>query len=156
MNADLHVELIKEIPEPQKVSNWNDFLEGAESFMTALEARYEEEGLYFSAEMRLYSGMEAGDLIMASTLYEVELVKAKDLVLALDAWARENGFTLGEVSLEFRSEQDVVPRLNVPRLLAETGVKMEVEKGKVALVFTPGSMKDFSSLFTTVIEDLSK
>jgi len=86
----------------------------------------------------------------------VELVKAKDLVLALDAWARENGFTLGEVSLEFRSEQDVVPRLNVPRLLAETGVKMEVEKGKVALVFTPGSMKDFSSLFTTVIEDLSK
>jgi len=31
MNADLHVELIKEIPEPQKVSNWNDFLEGAES-----------------------------------------------------------------------------------------------------------------------------
>jgi len=53
MNADLHVELIKEIPEPQKVSNWNDFLEGAESFMTALEARYEEEGLYFSAEMRL-------------------------------------------------------------------------------------------------------
>jgi len=53
MNADLHVELIREIPEPQKVSNWNDFLEGAESFMTALEARYEEEGLYFSAEMRL-------------------------------------------------------------------------------------------------------
>jgi len=25
MNADLHVELIREIPEPQKVSNWNDF-----------------------------------------------------------------------------------------------------------------------------------
>jgi len=47
---------------------------------------------------------------------------------------QEKTVYLGEVSLEFRSEQDVVPRLNVPRLLAETGVKMEVEKGKVALV----------------------
>jgi len=156
MKADLHIELVKEIPDPQKVGNWNDFLEGAETFMTGLEAEYEEEGLYFSAEMRLYSGMEAGDLIMASTLYEVELEKAKDLVLALDAWARENGFTLGEVCLEFRSEQDVSAKLSLPRLLAESGVKMEIEKGKVALVFTPGSMKDFPSLLTMVVDDLSK
>ncbi|HHY43725.1 MAG TPA: hypothetical protein GX508_02635 [Coprothermobacter sp.] len=156
MKADLHIELVKEIPDPQKVGNWNDFLEGAETFMTGLEAEYEEEGLYFSAEMRLYSGMEAGDLIMASTLYEVELEKAKDLVLALDAWARENGFTLGEVCLEFRSEQDVSAKLNLLRLLAENGVKMEIEKGKVALVFTPGSMKDFPSLLTMVVDDLSK
>ncbi|WP_018962858.1 hypothetical protein [Coprothermobacter platensis] len=155
MKADLHIELVKEVPEPQKVTNWNDFLDGAETFMSAVESKFEEEGLYFSAEIRLYSGMEAGDLIMASTLYDVDITKAKDIVLALESWTKENGFTLGEVSLEFGQEQDVSAKLNIGRLLSENGSKMEIEKGKVALVFIPASLKDFDELFSLVIKDLT-
>jgi hypothetical protein len=154
VNADLHVELVKEINEPQKVTNWNDFLEGAETFMSGLENQFEKEGLYFSAEVRLYSGMEEADLIMASTLYDIDVGRAKDIVLALEDWAKQNGFTLGEVSLEFGQDQDVASKLNVPRLMSENGIRMEIEKGKVAVAFTPNSLKNFDSLFEAVVQDL--
>ncbi|NPV88460.1 hypothetical protein HPY42_02895 [Coprothermobacteraceae bacterium] len=152
MVTDLHVELVKEIRELNKVRDWNAFLEGAEEFVQGLEDEFPEDELYFSAEMRIYSGMKVGDLVLASTLYDVAPDEVERVVLRLQEWASQNGFTVGEVSLEMPSEAAV--ELDLQGLIARSGVRLVMEKGKVGVALVPASLDNFSAVLHQITSAL--